>query len=57
MSADTPTCPRCRSQHTVKNGRTHNKKPKFQCQDCKRQFVENPTNKVIDQEIKELIAS
>jgi len=56
MSADTPTCPRCRSQHTVKNGRTHNKKPKFQCQDCKRQFVENPTNKVIDQEIKELIA-
>ncbi len=40
---------------TVSNGRIHNKKPKFQCQDCKRQFVENPTNKVICQEIKELI--
>ena len=55
MSAPTPTCPRCRSQHTVRNGRIHNKKPKFQCQDCKRQFVENTTNKVIDQETKELI--
>ena len=55
MSAPKPTCPHCYSQHTVSNGRIHNKKPKFQCQDCKRQFVENPTNKVIRQETKELI--
>ncbi len=50
-----PTCPRCHSHHTVKNGRIHNKKPKFQCQDCQRQFVENSTKKVIDPETKELI--
>ena len=56
MSAPRPTCPRRHSQHTVRNGRIHNKKPKFQCQGCKRQFVENPTNKVIDKETKELIA-
>ena len=56
MPAPTPSCPLCRSQHTVKNGIIHNKKPKFQCQGWKRQFVENPTNKVIDKKTKELIA-
>ncbi len=55
MSDLKPTCPRCHSHHIVKNGRIHNKKPLFQCQDCQRQFVENPTNKVIDQETKKLI--
>lgn len=55
MSEERPICPRCRSDRTVKNGRIHNKKPKFQCQNCKRQFVENPTKKVISQETKELI--
>ena len=33
----------------------HNKKPKFQCQDCQRQFVKDSTKKVIDLETKELI--
>jgi len=56
ISAPRRTCPRCRSQHTVKHGKSYHKKPKFQCQDCKRQFVENPTKKVIGQETKELIA-
>lgn len=56
MLASRPICPRCGSQHTVKNGRIHNKKPKFQCQDCKKQFVKYPTNKVINTETKELIA-
>ncbi|WP_442944854.1 IS1/IS1595 family N-terminal zinc-binding domain-containing protein [Nostoc sp.] len=32
MSAKTPTCPNCGSQHTVKNGKIHNQKPKYQCQ-------------------------
>lgn len=36
MSALRPTCPRCGSDHTVKNGFIHNKKPKYQCQDCRR---------------------
>lgn len=55
MSESRPTCPRCHSHHTVKNGRIHHKKPKFQCQDCQRQFVGNSTKKVIDPETKELI--
>ncbi len=55
MSAPRPTCPSCSSQHTVRNGRIYNKKPKYQCQDCKRQFVELPTKKSIDQETLELI--
>lgn len=55
MSNSRPACPTCGSQHTVKNGRIHNKKSKYQCQDCGRQFVENPTNKVISQDTKDLI--
>lgn len=55
MSASRPTCPRCHSHHTVKNGRIHNKKPKYQCQNCQRQFVEKSTKKVIAQETLELI--
>lgn len=55
MSAPRPTCPSCGSQHTVKNGRIHNKKPKYQCQDCGRQFVENSAKKVIEQGTKDLI--
>jgi insertion element IS1 protein InsB len=42
-----PNCPDCGSEHTVKNGRIHKKKPKYKCQSCGRQFVENPTKKVI----------
>jgi IS1 family transposase/transposase-like protein len=55
MSAIRPTCPRCGSQHTVKNGIIHNKKPKYQCQDCKRQFVADSFKKVIGQETLALI--
>jgi transposase-like protein len=55
MSAKAPTCPNCGSQHTVKNGSIHNQKPKYQCQNCKRQFIENPTNKVISKDTIELI--
>jgi transposase-like protein len=50
-----PICPTCGSKHTVKNGRIHHKKSKYQCQYCGRQFVENPTKKVISQETKDLI--
>ncbi len=55
MSVPKPICPRCGSQHIVKNGRIHNKKPKYQCQDCRRQFVEKSNKKVIAQETFELI--
>jgi transposase-like protein len=47
MSEGRPVCPRCGSHHTVKNGRIHHKKTNHKCQDCGRQFVENPTKKSI----------
>jgi insertion element IS1 protein InsB len=48
MLTSRPDCPRCRSNHIVKNGRIHNKKPKYKCQNCGRQFVGNPNNKIIN---------
>ena len=55
MSAVRPTSPRCGSQHTVRNGRIHYNKLKYQCQDCKRQLVANSFQKVIDAETLALI--
>jgi IS1 family transposase/transposase-like protein len=51
-----PDCPDCGSNHIVKNGRIPNKKQKYKGQICGRQFVENPTNKVISSQTKDLIA-
>ncbi len=48
-------CPSCDSDKVVKNGRIHNKKQRFICKICGRQFVENPTNKIISQETKKQI--
>jgi transposase-like protein len=50
-----PACPTCASTHTVKNGRIHNGKQRFKCHGCGRQFVEQPTKKVIDQATRDLI--
>jgi len=48
-------CPKCDSTQTKKNGSTHNKKHKYQCNTCRYQFTENPQNKVISDETKILI--
>lgn len=48
-------CPSCSSVHTVKNGFTHNSKPKRLCRNCGRQFVLNPEKKTISDETKALI--
>jgi IS1 family transposase/transposase-like protein len=48
-------CPSCGSFHTIKNGSTHNGKPKSKCKDCGRQFVINPNNKSISADTKLLI--
>jgi len=48
-------CPVCGSEHLIKNGSVHNGKPKYQCKSCGRQFVINPTNSPVSQEIKQLI--
>jgi transposase-like protein len=50
-----PTCPICASAKTVKNGRIHNGKQRFKCHHCGRQFIEQPTKKVINQVTRELI--
>ncbi len=55
MNADTPPCPHCTSEQTVRNGHIHNGKQNHKCKDCGRQFVEEPQNKIISQETKELI--
>lgn len=49
------TCPSCHSYNVIKNGSIHNGKPKSQCKDCKRQFVDNPNNIVVSLQIKQLI--
>jgi insertion element IS1 protein InsB len=48
-------CPKCGSEHTVKNGRIHNGKAKRMCKDCRRQFVPTATKKVITPRSWELI--
>jgi len=48
-------CPRCDSQHIVKNGHTHNGKQSFKCGDCARQFVIAPRHQPISEETKKLI--
>ena len=50
-----PACPICASTKTVKNGHIHNGKQRFKCHDCGRQFIEQPSKKVIDQATRELI--
>jgi len=55
MNVRTPLCPHCSSEQVVRNGRIHNGKQNHRCKDCGRQFVQNPQNKVISQETKELI--
>jgi len=48
-------CSECDSQNIIKNGSIHNGKPKFMCKGCGRQFVENPTKKIISQETWDLV--
>ena len=50
-----PDCPECSRALIVKYGSMHNKKQKYKCKDCGRQFVENPTKKNIYSEKKKLV--
>ena len=50
-----PTCPKCESSKAVKNGHIHNGQQRFLSCECGLQFVENPTQKLIDQATRELI--
>ena len=44
-------CPACNSENTIRNGSVHNGKSKSYCKDCGRQFLHNPTKKVVSNEI------
>ena len=48
-------CPKCRATQIIKYGHTHYDKPRFRCQDCGRQFVEDATRQPIDQGTRQLI--
>ncbi len=49
------SCPTCGSQASVKNGQTRHGKQNYKCNDCGRQFVENPQWRSIPEETKVLI--
>ncbi len=55
MSENAIFCPRCDSNQVVKNGFIHSGNQNNKCKQCQRQFVRNPTNKVIGKETKDLI--
>ncbi|MBV8887549.1 MAG: IS1 family transposase [Chroococcidiopsidaceae cyanobacterium CP_BM_RX_35] len=48
-------CSKCQSAQVIKYGRTHYGKQRFQCQDCGRQFVENPSRQPVDENTRNLI--
>ncbi|MGX9727597.1 MAG: IS1/IS1595 family N-terminal zinc-binding domain-containing protein [Candidatus Electronema sp. VV] len=52
-----PHCPRsrCGAENVIKNGPIHDGELKFSCKECFRQFVENPSNKIISQETWNLV--
>jgi IS1 family transposase/transposase-like protein len=48
-------CPKCHSTQIIKYGHTHYGKPRFRCQKCGRQFVENASRQPVDQATRQLI--
>ena len=55
MTTEKPSCLSCASGRIIKNGYIHNGKQNHKCNDCSRQFVENPQNKIISEATKGLI--
>ena len=55
MSSPLPACPACPSSNVVKNGSIHNGKQNHKCKSCRRQFVQDPQNKIINEATKHLI--
>jgi len=48
-------CPKCQSTQIIKYGDTYYGKPRFRCQGCGRQFVENVTRGPIDEATRKVI--
>jgi len=49
------SCPHCQSNTLRKNGYIHSGKQKYECLSCSRQFIEDPQNKIISDDIKKRI--
>jgi len=49
------SCPNCQSRTVRKNGSIHSGKQKYECLFCRKQFVEDPQNKIIPDDTKERI--
>lgn len=48
-------CPKCQSTLVIKYGHTHYGKPRFRCQACGRQFVENASRQPVEEGTRQLI--
>jgi Transposase and inactivated derivatives len=48
-------CPSCSSGLVKKNGHIHNGKQNYRCLGCGKQFVLNPTQKIVDEQTQRLI--
>jgi transposase-like protein len=49
------TCPSCSSRNIKKNGITANRKQKYRCKDCRRQFITQYTYRGCQPVIRDLI--
>lgn len=49
------SCPNCHSCTIRKNGSIHTGKQKYECLSCRKQFIENPQNKIISDDNRERI--
>ena len=50
-----PACPNCASRSVLKSGCIHNGKQNHRCQDYRRQFIEEPQQKPIDDATRAII--
>jgi len=48
-------CVKCCSNRIIKNGHTYSNKQRFRCKECGRQWVENPSNRVISEDLRKII--
>lgn len=48
-------CRKCQSSQVTKYGHTHYGKPRFCCQSCGRQFIENSTRQPTDEQTRRTI--
>ena len=48
-------CPDCNCEKIVKNGYNGSGKVKYKCNNCGRQFVENPEHRIIPESVKVMI--